>query len=157
MAPECPQGYGQHFITAYRLLVPAPFYLLVSFLAVSHLIPWAVITRGVFSASGRVHSLTPGPWPAGALSLLPAPPSAYLAASHIFSSSQARGHVPWEALCRISSPSAPRPPAFHQAQTLLGQNCPFTCCLHLRGAPFPVSGLGLCAQEVLGNSCGMNE
>lgn len=32
-------------ITAYRLLVPAPFYLLVSFLAVSHLIPWAVITR----------------------------------------------------------------------------------------------------------------
>ena len=156
MAPECPQDNGQHFITAYRLLVSAPFYLLVSFLAVSHLIPWAVITWGVFSASGRVHSLTPGPWPV----LFPFflhPLSAYLAASHIFFLSQARGHVPWEALCRISSPSAPRPPAFHQAQTLLGQNCPFTCCLHLRGAPFPVRGLGLRAQEVLGNSCGMNE
>ena len=44
MAPQCPQDNGQHLITAYRLLVPAPFCLLV-FLAVSHLIPWAVITR----------------------------------------------------------------------------------------------------------------
>lgn len=60
MTPECPQDNGQHFITAYRLLVPAPIYLLVSFLIVPHLIPWAVITWGVFSASGRVHSLTLG-------------------------------------------------------------------------------------------------
>ena len=83
MAPECPQDNGQHFITAYRLLVSAPFYLLVSFLAVSHFIPWAVITWEVFSASGRLHSLTPGPW----LVLFPFflhPLSAYLAASHIF-------------------------------------------------------------------------